>query len=111
MSAQTGRAAEDAAAAFVESLGYRIVKRNLRGCGAEIDLVASDGDVLVFLEVKARAGRRFGSAISAVDARKRARIRALAADFLQFFPTALKVRFDIVTMERGKPTLHRGAFS
>jgi putative endonuclease len=99
------------AAGFLESLGYRILQRNLRGPGAEIDLVARDGDTLVFIEVKARSNRRFGSAIAAVDARKRARIRALAGDFLQFLPPTAKVRFDVVTVTDGKPSLHRGAFA
>lgn len=111
MSSLAGRAGEDAAARFLESLGYRILQRNLRGPGAEIDLVAREGDTLVFVEVKARTGRRFGSALSAVDARKRARIRALAGDFLQFLPATAKVRFDVVTLEAGKPSLHRGAFA
>jgi len=111
MSSLAGRAGEDAAALFLESLGSRILQRNLRGPGAEIDLVARDGDTLVFVEVKARTGRRFGSALAAVDARKRARIRALAGDFLQFLPATAKVRFDVVTLESGKPSLHRGAFA
>ena len=111
MSAGAGRAGEAAAARYLESLGFVILRRNLRGPGAEIDIVARDGQTLVFVEVKARSNRRFGQALEAVDVRKRAKIRALAADFLQFLPAPVKVRFDVVTLERGEPRLHRGAFA
>jgi putative endonuclease len=108
---QRGREGEDAAARYLESLGYRILRRNLRGPDGEIDILARDGNVLTFVEVKARTTRNFGSALSAVDARKRARIRALAADYLQFLPAGTEVRFDVVTCERDGLRLHRGAFA
>ncbi len=111
MSARAGRDGEETAARYLESLGFRILRRNLRGPGAEIDIVARDGATLVFVEVKARSNRRYGAPLAAIDARKRARIRALAADFLQFIPMPAKVRFDVVTVERGEPRLHRGAFA
>lgn len=110
MSTGAGRDGESLAAAFLESLGYRILRRNLRGPGGEIDIVARDGETLVFVEVKARNGRRFGSAIGSIDRRKRARIRALAEDFLQFLAATTKVRFDVVTLERGTPKILRDAF-
>ena len=108
---QLGKAGEDSAAAHLQSLGYRIVKRNLRGPGGEIDIVAWDGEILAFVEVKARDSRRFGSALAAVDARKRKRLRALAADFLQVFAPHAKARFDVLTVERGSLALHRNAFT
>ncbi len=110
MSTRAGREGEAEAAAYLESLGYRILRRNLRGAGAEIDIVAREGETLVFVEVKARNGRRFGSALASVDGRKRARIRALAEDFLQFLPATTKVRFDVVTLERGALKVLRAAF-
>jgi putative endonuclease len=88
----------------------RIVRRNLRGPGGEIDIVALDGKTIVFVEVKVRQTRSYGSAIGAVDARKRARIRAVAADYLQFFAPDARARFDVLTIERGALVLHRGAF-
>ena len=109
--ARKGRAGEDEATRYLESLGYRILRRNLRGPEGEIDILARDGNVLVFVEVKARAGRGFGSALGAVDARKRARIRALAANYVQFLPAQTKVRFDVVTFDRGRLAHHRGAFA
>ena len=106
----TGSRGEDAAAAHLVTLGMRILRRNLRGPGGEIDIVALDGSTIVFVEVKLRKSASFGSAIGAVDRRKRARIRAVAADFLQFFAPDAKARFDVLTIERGALVLHRGAF-
>jgi putative endonuclease len=108
---QRGRAGEDAAAELLEAAGYRIVARNVRLPDGEIDIIARDGDTVVFVEVKARASRSFGSAVAAVDARKRATLRRIAADWLQIAAPGARARFDVVTFDRGRPTLHRGAFA
>ncbi|BDE05318.1 UPF0102 protein [Vulcanimicrobium alpinum] len=109
--AERGRAGEDAAVALLESHGYRIVARNVRLPGGEIDVIARDGDTIVFVEVKARAGTSFGSALGAVDARKRTTLRALAADWLQIAAPRARARFDVVTFDRGRAALHRDAFA
>jgi len=105
-----GRASEARAAAFLRSRGLRILQQNLRGPSGEIDIVALDGATLVFVEVKARRSARFGPALAAVDARKRRRLRNAAADYLQFVD-AVRVRFDVVTIEGDALHLHRGAFA
>jgi putative endonuclease len=105
-----GQAGEDRAAGFLESAGYRIVRRNLRLPGGEIDLVCRDGDTIVFVEVKARWSNRFGSAISAVNPRKRATLRRLAADYVQIVAPSARVRFDVVAVDGERITLHRNAF-
>ncbi len=109
--AALGRAGEDAAAAYVASLGFHVVARNLRGPGGEIDIVARDGQTYVFIEVKTRASRAFGRALAAVDARKRARIRAVAADYLQFVAPQACARFDVLAIDGCDMCLHRGAFT
>ncbi len=88
-----------------------MIARNVRLPGGEIDVIARERDTIVFVEVKARDSRRFGSALAAVDARKRRTLRALAADWLQISAPSARARFDIVTIEAGGPRLHRGAFS
>jgi putative endonuclease len=108
---ELGRQAEDAAAAYLGSLGMRVLKRNLRGPGGEIDIVALDGEIVAFIEVKARSGRTFGSALSAVDARKRRRIAAIAADYLQIVAPRARARFDVLTIEPNGMRLYRGAFA
>jgi putative endonuclease len=105
-----GRRGEDRAAAFLEAAGYRVVRRNLRLPGGEIDMVCRDGEVVVFVEVKARWSGRFGRALSAVDARKRDRLRRLAADYVQIVAPNAPIRFDVVAMDGDRIALHRNAF-
>ncbi len=87
-----------------------MIERNARVPGAEIDLVCVDGRTLVFVEVKRRDGTRFGSALSAVDARKRAKLRAAAADYAQIVAPRARIRFDVVALDDARTTLHRDAF-
>ncbi len=102
---QLGRAGEDEVARRLERDGWSIVARNARPAGVrgELDLVALDGDALVFVEVKAR---RAGSALGpetpamAVGPRKRAKLRGLAAAWLREraydVPRHRDLRFDVV---------------
>ena len=106
-----GREGEDAAVRLLETSGYAVIARNVRLPGGEIDVIARDRDVIVFVEVKARASQRFGSALAAVDARKRRTLRALAADWLQISAPGRTARFDVVTIDAGGARLHRGAFA
>jgi putative endonuclease len=74
-----GRAAEQAAAAWLATQGYQILERNVVNHAGEIDLVARDsGGVLCFIEVKARATATFGPAIAAVGPAKRRRLSRAA---------------------------------
>ena len=88
-----------------------MIARNVRLPGGEIDVIARDRDTIVFVEVKARDSRRFGSAIGAVDARKRRTLRAIAADWLQISAPGAAARFDVVTVDAAGARLYRGAFS
>jgi len=105
-----GRAGEMRAEAFLRSRGYRVVERNARLPGGEIDLVCIDAGTLVFVEVKRRDSRTFGTALASVDARKRARLRSLAADYVQVLAPNARVRFDVVALDGDRTTLHRDAF-
>lgn len=105
-----GREGEAHAEALLVERGYRVLERNVRVPGGEIDLVCIDGDVLVFVEVKRRDGPRFGSAIAGVDARKRARLRAAAAEYAQIVAPRARPRFDVVALDGARATLYRNAF-
>ena len=105
-----GTAGEEAAAAYLRSLGFAILTRNLRTVDGEIDIVAREGAVVAFIEVKARASHRFGSALGAVDRRKRARIRAIAEDYLQFVAPNANARFDVLAIDGAAMRLYRDAF-
>ncbi|HKU80828.1 MAG TPA: YraN family protein [Candidatus Tumulicola sp.] len=107
---EKGRAGEDRAATFLEAAGYRVLARNVRLPGGEIDAVCLDGATLVVVEVKRRNSSGFGGALGAVDARKRARLRRLAADYAQVVAPSAKIRFDVVAMDGERLRLHRNAF-
>lgn len=81
-------------------LGYRIVERNCRSRWGELDVVAYDGDTLVFVEVKARRAVRFGDPAYAVDGRKQRRIVRLAQRYLSRRRLGEPpCRFDIVVID------------
>lgn len=90
-----GRSGEQAAAEYLESNGLRILDRNWRCAGGEIDIVAVERHTLVVAEVKARSGIRYGSPLEAVSRAKRARLRRLAVQWLN----AHGVRFDQVRID------------
>jgi putative endonuclease len=92
-----GPAAEEAAERLLRGKGYRILGRNVRLPGGELDLVAETAGVVVFVEVKARRSEAFGGARSAVDGRKRDRLVRLATQFLAGRGLAGRpCRFDVV---------------
>lgn len=75
---ELGRRGETLAAAYLEGAGLEILERNWRCPHGEIDLVARDGDELVFVEVKTRSGLAFGHPLEAITPIKLARLRRLA---------------------------------
>ncbi|MGQ0665723.1 MAG: YraN family protein [Nitrospiraceae bacterium] len=95
-----GQASEQLAERFLRAKGYRILARNLRTSLGELDLVAEDAGVLVFVEVKARATASFGGAVLAVDRRKQAKLVRLASQYLAQRHLADKpCRFDVVLVQ------------
>ena len=95
-----GRRGERAAEQHLRRNGYRIVARNFRAAGAEIDLVAIDRDILVFVEVKTRRSRAAGAPEEAVDERKQKRMRRAAEVFARRYRAdEIEMRFDIVAID------------
>lgn len=95
-----GRRGERAAEKHLRRNGYRIVARNFRAAGAEIDLVALDGRTLVFVEVKTRRSRAAGAPEEAVDERKQRRLRRAAEAFaMRYRAEDREMRFDIVAVD------------
>ncbi|CAB4244155.1 conserved protein of unknown function [Methylacidimicrobium sp. AP8] len=92
-----GKWGEREAARFLRRKGYRVLLRNVRIGGGEIDLVCRDGSILVFVEVKARSSTNHGEPFEAVDAGKRARLVRAAYSYLEELGRAdITYRFDIV---------------
>ena len=99
-----GRYGEDAAAEFLRRRGFEILARNVRTALGEIDLVALDGEVVVFVEVKARRGP---GGLEAVDARKQRRLSRLALAFLARAGwLGRSARFDVIAVEPGGACTH-----
>jgi putative endonuclease len=78
-----GNAGEELAARALRERGLEIVACNFRCESGEMDLVAREGDVLVFVEVKTRRGNRFGLPEDAVNLRKQQKLIAVAESYLQ----------------------------
>ena len=105
-----GDRGENRAAQFLERHGLRIVARNYRCRMGELDLVALEGAVLVFVEVRMRSAARFGGGAESVDSRKRARLVSAARHYLMRLGREPACRFDVVSLENDAPTWIRGAF-
>ncbi|MBI4889322.1 MAG: YraN family protein [Acidobacteria bacterium] len=100
-SAALGRRGEDLAHRYLERAGLTVVERNWVGPGlrAEVDLIAWDGDVLVFVEVKSRRNMDFASPERAMDSLKRAQVISAARHFLRRWQMEeSRARFDLVTI-------------
>lgn len=104
-----GRYGERVAAAHLDRAGWQVLDRNWRGQAGELDIVALEGDELVVVEVKTRSGEGFGHPAEAVTARKVARLRRLAAQWLEAHELRpASVRIDVVavwTSRRGAARL------
>lgn len=97
-----GRRGEDAAARHLEANGYRILHRRWRARCGEIDLVALDGETLVFVEVKARSGTAAGLPGEAVGPLKQRRLARVADVYLLGHEgEERECRFDVVEVFGG----------
>ncbi len=97
---ELGAEGERRAAAHLRRRGYRIVARNVRAAGIEMDLIARRGPMVVFVEVKTRRSRAFGRPEDAVDSRKRARLIRGAAAWLHENRRGIRrTRFDVIVCE------------
>ncbi|MFQ5329751.1 MAG: YraN family protein [Thermodesulfobacteriota bacterium] len=99
-----GKMGEELAAAALKGVGYRIVKRNYRCRSGEVDIVAIDGKIVVFVEVKTRSSEEYGPPQLGVDKRKQRQLSRAAMIYLKE-KKLLKwpARFDVVgIVVRGK---------
>lgn len=95
-----GRRGEALAAEALVRAGYRVLDRNPRHGGGEIDLVAETGGVVVFVEVRSRASTTFGGAAATVTREKQARLTRAAQAYLATHGWSERpARFDVVAVE------------
>jgi uncharacterized protein (TIGR00252 family) len=114
---ELGRRGELAAARFLERNNYRIIERNWKCFAGEADIIASDGEAIVFVEVKTRRGTEKGFPAEAVTRKKRDRYEKIALAYLQdhYFDESA-VRFDVISIvvlpgDRAFMRHHIGAYS
>ncbi len=105
-----GRLSEWLAMLFLRLKAYRILARNFRSRNGEIDLIARRGDVIILVEVKARASHE--TAREAVHWKNRRRIERAGQDFLSRHPALMRygLRYDIITLVGLSLTHHRDAW-
>ncbi len=112
---QLGQRGEALACAALEARGYAILHRRYRTRHGELDIVAEEGGVLVFVEVRARGSGRFGHAAESVTGQKQQRVASMAESYLRLERAGERVcRFDVVAVEtEASPpqvTVYRDAF-
>lgn len=103
---EVGATGEDRAIDHLVREGMRIVERNYRCKVGELDVVARDGDVLVFVEVRSRRSAEFGNALDAVSWAKRRKVTRVAQAYLAWRrPRFSRARFDVVAIT-GEELVH-----
>jgi len=99
---ELGAFGEKLAYAKIKQLGYRSILRNYRCPLGEVDLIAKDGDTLVFIEIKTRKGRSVGYAKEAVNEKKRRQLSKVALAYMKSEGCCdLRARFDVVAVSLG----------
>lgn len=112
MSRQIGKEAEDRAAEYLQSLGFQLLARNYTVRGAEIDIIAQEGETVAFAEVKYRKDSRNGVPRESITPAKQRRICMAAAKWVQaqsLFDAS--IRFDVVEVTPEGTELIRAAFN
>ena len=99
-STDIGLVGEKKACEYLVDMGYEIINTRYRAKGGEIDIIAKQGDVICFIEVKYRPDARLGEAFSSVDEDKRRRVRSAARQYILDNNIKCKQRFDIIEITR-----------
>jgi putative endonuclease len=94
---EIGKAGEDEAAKYLESKGYNIITRNFYCRIGEIDIIARDGDYLVFIEVKTRKSLKYGYPVESISKKKVRGIIKTAQTYIHFKNIKeADIRFDVI---------------
>ncbi|MBP5776217.1 MAG: YraN family protein [Prevotella sp.] len=95
---ELGAWGEEQAAAFLQHKGYDIVERDWKSGHRDLDIIALDGDVVVFVEVKTRRNRLFGEPEEAVDYRKLQNLRQVINYYVKAKHIRRTFRLDVITV-------------
>ena len=94
----TGKWGEDMAAAYLEQKGYTIVERDWKSGRRDIDIIALDDNVVVFVEVKTRRNRLYGEPEDAIDYHKLQNLQQAINHYVNFKHIRQEIRFDIISI-------------
>ena len=94
----TGNWGEDLAVAYLEKKGYTIVERDWKSGRRDIDIIALDDDVVVFVEVKTRRNRLYGEPEDAIDYYKLQNLQQAISHYVKFRNIRQDIRFDIISV-------------
>ena len=99
---ELGARGEELAVRYLEDIGLDVVERNWRHRTGELDIIAREGETVVFVEVKTRSGIGYGTPAEAVTYAKRTRIRGLALRWLSLQQGPwVQIRFDVIAIVVG----------
>lgn len=102
---QVGQKGEELATDFLIHLGYQIIERNFRTRFGELDIIAIDGDTLVFVEVKTKSDDTFGSPEEMYTKRKRDQVKYMTQIYLKYKAIhQTTYRIDLITIILENPT-------
>lgn len=94
----TGKLGEEIAKRYLKAKGFLILETNWRFKRLEVDLIAKDGEVLVFIEVKTRSYDYFGRPEEFVDTKKERHLSVAAAEYMERTGHEWAIRFDVVSV-------------
>ena len=103
---QTGSSGEYLAQEYLKNKNYTILFKNWRHKRSEIDIIAQDGKVIVFVEVKTRTNLSFGHPENFVDANKIKKMQQAADAYIEQFDWQGELRYDIIAVEKNNKITH-----
>lgn len=99
---ELGLLGEELASQYIRQRGYRILERNCRSRMGEIDIIARDGETVVFVEVKTRSSDEYGSPADSITKAKQSRLIRSASYYLKRQRNCPECRFDVVSIITGQ---------
>ena len=95
---ELGKWGEDLAADYLQRKGYTIIERDWKSGKRDLDIIAQDGNVIVFVEVKTRRNRLFGEPEESVDYHKLQNLQQAISHYVKFKHIHQEIRFDIISI-------------
>ena len=95
---ELGKWGEDQAADYLQRKGYTIIERDWKSGKRDLDIIAQDGDVIVFVEVKTRRNRLYGEPEESVDYHKLQNLQQAISHYVKFKHIRQEIRFDIISI-------------